>query len=62
MAKNAKKKSITRKPWTKEDLKLLKKHSRERTPVAALARIFKRTEGALRQKALIVGIGLGHQR
>ena len=61
-AKSAKNSRTRRKPWSKDDLKLLKKHSRERTPVAKLAKVFKRTEGSLRQKALSLGIGLGHRR
>jgi hypothetical protein len=33
-----------------------------RTPVSKLSKMMKRTEGSLRQKALSLGIGLGHQR
>ena len=62
MAKKAKKARGKRKSWSKEDVKLLKQHSRARTPVAVLAKTFKRTPGALRQKAQSLGIGLGHQR
>jgi len=61
MAK-AKKKILTRKPFTKADVKLLKQHSKARTPVPKLAKLMKRSEGSLRQKALKLGIGLGHQR
>ena len=49
-------------PWTKEDVKALKAHSKSRTPVAQIAKEMKRTEGALRRKAGILGIGLGHDR
>ncbi len=49
-------------PWTKEDVKALKAHSKSRTPVAQVAKEMKRTEGALRRKAGILGIGLGHDR
>jgi hypothetical protein len=62
MAKKARKTRGKRKTWSKEDVKLLREHSRKRTPVAVLARTFKRTPGALRQKAQSLGIGLGHQR
>ena len=66
MAKRARKKSAakraTRKPWSKDDVKLLREHSRKRTPVPVIAKTFKRTEGAVRQKALQLGIGLGHRR
>ena len=33
-----------------------------RTPVAKISKLMKRTVGALRQQALKLGIGLGHQR
>jgi hypothetical protein len=48
--------------WTKKDRRKLKAHSKARTPVAKIAKKMKRTIGALRQKALKLGIGLGHQR
>lgn len=51
-----------RKEYTKDDLKLLKTHSKARTPVAKLSKLMKRSEGSLRQKARAMGIGLGHQR
>ena len=49
-------------PWTKEDEKALKMHSKARTPVAKISKLMKRTEGALRRKAGILGLGLGHVR
>ncbi|MFZ5735403.1 MAG: hypothetical protein ACOY6K_00790 [Pseudomonadota bacterium] len=61
-AKAAKKGKITRREYTKEDIKELKAHSKARTPVAEIARLTNRTVGSLRQKALKLGIGLGHQR
>jgi hypothetical protein len=48
--------------WTKEDIRELKAHSKARTPVAKVANAMKRTEGAVRQKAKTIGIGLGHRR
>ena len=51
-----------RKEYTKDDLKLLKAHSKARTPVAKVSKLMKRSEGTLRQKARAMGIGLGHQR
>jgi len=50
------------KRWTKPLLVELRRHSKARTPVAKIAKQMKRTEGALRQQALKLGIGLGHQR
>ncbi|WP_022721317.1 hypothetical protein [Rhodopseudomonas sp. B29] len=61
-AKPAKKGKITRREYTKEDIKELRAHSKARTPVSEIARLTKRTVGSLRQKALKLGIGLGHQR
>lgn len=61
-AKPAKKGKITRREYTKDDIKELRQHSKARTPVSEIARLTKRTVGSLRQKALKLGIGLGHQR
>jgi hypothetical protein len=55
-------KKTVRREWTKEDIKNLKAHSKARTPVEKIVKMTKRTDGALRQKALVLGIGLGHQR
>ena len=51
-----------RREWTKTDVKELKAHSKARTLVTTISKETKRTIGALRQKALHLGIGLGHQR
>jgi hypothetical protein len=53
---------ITRREYTKDDVKELRAHSKAKTPVAKIAKLTKRTVGSLRQKALKLGIGLGHQR
>jgi hypothetical protein len=58
----AKKNKRTRNLYTADDIKLLKQHSKAKTPVAKIAKQTKRSEGSLRQKALSLGIGLGHQR
>ena len=58
----AKAKRPARKPYTAADVKLLKQHSKAGTPVAKIAKLMKRSEGSLRQKALDLGVGLGHQR
>jgi hypothetical protein len=57
-----KRKILARNPWTKEDLRGLRAHSKAKTPVAEVAKAMKRTEGAVRQKAKTIGIGLGHRR
>jgi hypothetical protein len=48
--------------WTKAHHAELRKHSKARTPVTKISKRMKRTVGALRQQALKLGIGLGHQR
>jgi len=48
--------------YTKAEVRELRAHSKARTPVKKIAKAMKRSEGALRQKALALGIGLGHRR
>ena len=62
MAKKTKKNGVMRREYTKADVKELRTHSKARTPVAKIAKLTKRSIGSLRQKALKLGIGLGHQR
>ena len=62
MAKSARKKVVLRREYTKEDVKELRAHSKARTPVAKISKLTKRTEGSLRQKALRLGISIGHRR
>ncbi len=51
-----------RRAWTASDVRELKAHSRSKTPVATISKSTKRTAGALRQKALELGLPLGHRR
>jgi hypothetical protein len=51
-----------RREWTKQNVQELRAHSRSKTPVARISRLTKRTPGALRQKALELGLPLGHRR
>jgi hypothetical protein len=44
--------------WTKKDIAEL----RARTPVSKISKVMKRTVGAFRRKAGILGIRLGHRR
>ncbi|WGD55092.1 hypothetical protein QA641_15050 [Bradyrhizobium sp. CB1650] len=60
MAKKAKK--IVRREYTTADVKQLRAHSKAKTPVVKIAKQMKRTEGSLRQKAIKLGIPLGHVR
>ena len=60
--KTAKTKNPVRREYIKADVKELRAHSKARTPVAKIAKLTRRTEGSLRQKALKLGIKLGHRR
>jgi hypothetical protein len=51
-----------RRTWSKADVRELKAHSRSKSPVKKIAKAMKRTVGALRQKALSLGLPLGHRR
>ncbi|WP_027533728.1 hypothetical protein [Bradyrhizobium sp. WSM3983] len=65
MAKKANKtatKKTVRREYTQADVKELRAHSKAKTPVAKIAKLTKRSEGSLRQKALKLGIRLGHLR
>jgi hypothetical protein len=57
MAKKAKKK-VVRRPWTKEDIRALKTLARRRISAARIAKQFKRTVPAIRQRAAILGVSL----
>jgi hypothetical protein len=62
-AKSAKKNGrSSRRPWSKDDVRELKTHSKKKTPVSAISRTMKRTVGALRQQAFKLGLSLGHRR
>ena len=60
--KRSNNKKHIRREWSAADLWSLKKHSKDRTPVAKVAKEMKRTVAALRVKASQLGFGLGHQR
>jgi hypothetical protein len=62
IAKRKAGKKARRKPYTKDDIRALKAHSKARMPVAKVARQMKRSPAALRNKATQLGIGLGHRR
>ena len=53
------KKIVMRREYTNADVKELRAHSKAKTKIAKLT---KRTEGSLRQKAIKLGIRLGHRR
>jgi hypothetical protein len=54
--------NTTRRVWTKAQERELRNHSRIYTPLTTISRVMKRTEGALRQKALALRISLGHSK
>jgi hypothetical protein len=56
------KKRIVRREWKSAEVKQLKLHSKAKTPVKNISKALKRTPAALRQKALALGIPLGHRR
>jgi len=63
MAKKARKTNKRAwKSWTAEAIKELRGHSKAKTPVAKLEKLFKRSASTLRQKAYSLGLSLGHQR
>jgi hypothetical protein len=56
------KKTVVRREYTRADVKELRAHSKAKTPVVKIAKLTKRSVGSLRQKALKLGIRLGHRR
>ena len=63
MAKTiARRKRAVRRDWTRAEVKELRQHSKDKTRVKTISRALKRTPGALRQKARVLGIPLGHRR
>jgi hypothetical protein len=50
------------KAWTLQDHRALKAHSKAKTPVTKISKVMKRTIGAIRQKALTLGLSIGHRR
>jgi hypothetical protein len=51
------KKAPSRRPWSKDDLRLLKGLA-GKEPLATIAKTLKRTAGATRQKATNIGVSL----
>ena len=50
------------KAWTSQDHRDLKAHSKAKLPVKTISKAMKRTIGAIRQKALRLGLPIGHRR
>jgi hypothetical protein len=58
----ARRRRAVRRDWTRDEIKELKKHSKDKTRVKTVSRALKRTPAAVRQKAHALGIPLGHRR
>jgi hypothetical protein len=57
------KKTTKPRPWTKDEVQMLKTLVREKTKTSVVARKLKRSEGATQQKANVLGVKLaGAQR
>jgi hypothetical protein len=61
VAKKIKKRPV-RREFTEAHEKELRSHSKAKTPLEKIAKLTKRTVGSLRQKAMRMGIKLGHRR
>jgi hypothetical protein len=53
------KKTTKIRPWTKDDLRMLKALAREKAKTTVIARKLKRSVGATYQKAMRIGVTLG---
>ena len=53
---------VSRREWSAQDERELRKHSKNKTSVKDISKALKRTAGALIQKAQHLGIPLGHRR
>jgi hypothetical protein len=56
------KKTTKIRPWTKEDVRMLKTLAREKVKTTGIARKLKRSLGATHQKAMRLGVKLGTSR
>jgi hypothetical protein len=57
----AARRKITRREWTKNDVRELKSLARK-MPAKQIARKLRRSEGAVRQKAFVLGTSLGTRK
>jgi len=53
---------VKRVAWSKSDVAELRKHAKDKLPVAKISKLMKRSPGALRQKAYSLNIRIGHRR
>jgi hypothetical protein len=62
MAKKKTNKKIKRRAWSPADVREFKKLARQKVPAPKIARTFRRSVPALRQKAMQLGISLNSRR
>jgi hypothetical protein len=63
MAKTVgRKRRVARREWKSAEVKELKQHSKDKTRVKTISRTLKRSPSAVRQKAHMLGIPVGHRR
>jgi len=55
-------KAAKRREWTKEDVHMLKTLARDRVKTSVIARRLRRTIGATRNKAFLLGLSFGGSR
>jgi len=58
LADMAKKKKLVRRPWTKEDMRLLKSMARNKKGVTKIAKALRRTTRAVENKSYLLGVSL----
>jgi len=58
LADMAKKKKLVRRPWTKEDMRLLNSMARDKKGVTKIAKALKRTTRAVENKSYLLGVSL----
>jgi hypothetical protein len=51
-------KKVKRRAWSPGDVREFRSLAKSKTPASQIAKRFKRTEGAIRQKALHLGVSL----
>ena len=56
------KKVTAGRPWTKEEVRMMKSLAREKTKTMVIARKLKRSVGAVQHKASVLGVMLGGGR
>jgi hypothetical protein len=53
---------LPRRDWTALEVKKLRQYSEQKSPIAEIGKVLRRSESALRQKAHEIGIALGQRQ